>query len=121
MKKKLNIKIEEVRIDKYLQAVGMFGGPCGSGGGNGVTGNLKAHGFTSKTSGGYCNPDGVACGGCHGTVDAKGRAINEAIGKTAVNTAANFALSGPLAGIEAGITTATIAAENISRGSYSKH
>ena len=43
MKKRLNIKIEEVKIDQELQVVGMFGGPCGGGGnGGGIQGGTQA-------------------------------------------------------------------------------
>jgi hypothetical protein len=95
MKKKLNLKIEEVKINKNLQSSGMFGGPC-DGGGAGVAGNLSSSGFTANTVGGYINSGGVACGGCHGIASEGGRDAGHALATGAAATAG--ALTGGLPG-----------------------
>ena len=51
MKKKLNIRIEEVEIDQELQVAGMFGGPCGGGGGSYQHGSGKYGGLQGGTKG----------------------------------------------------------------------
>jgi len=109
MKQKLNIKIEEVKMDKALQLTGMYGGACGGacgGGGNDVAGNLNANGFSNDTVGGYTNPNGVACGGCHGTTSDSGRQTNQAIGVAAAAAAG---------GVTGGLSGAIGAASAVSR------
>ncbi|MCD4678368.1 MAG: hypothetical protein K8S18_20630 [Desulfobacula sp.] len=61
MKKKLNIKVEEVKIDKELQSSGMYGGACGGAcGGGAAAGNAAA-------AAGIGNIGSIAAGGGPGS------------------------------------------------------
>jgi len=69
MKRKLNLKIEEVKINNNLQSKGMYGGACGGacGGATGIgpngsnavdSGDPTSNGFGGTVAGGSVGPGG---------------------------------------------------------------